>query len=419
MAEEAHVLGPRLTLGTALALTRATRSEALVQLADQFPHGCVLALPHKKILITGSADTAKRVLVEHPDRYIKGMGQLHARQIIGDGLLTAEGETWRVQRDAARPHLRARAVHERLPAVVAAANASAERISRATDREADLTVPLAEYTLACLALQFDLDAPSGQVVHDAFEVIQDEAIFRAVTQGAVPLWVRPRKAVAVRRALHTLNGQAVRARRGGPRPGQAWTSDAGMLSLFLAGYETTASTLAWATMYLAHAPDVQGQLAEEGRHLASLEQVTVTDLTRLTHSMSVFQETLRLRPPVWLISRRATTPDRVAGTNLRPGDEVLILPGAGQGDRTFDPADRADQSQNTLAFGSGPRACPGIALASMEATIWLATVAHRVELFPARPGPAPPLARMSQSPAHGALVRLRARTSHPDPQEVP
>lgn len=425
MAETARTLGPGATARALLALTRGDRVEHLTRLAAARPHGSVLRLPTGRVVVACHPDVVKHVLVEHADRYIKGMGQLHAREIIGDGLLTAEGPAWQRQRAAARPQLRARAVQDRLGQVVEAAHEAADRLCAADGRRVDLTVHLASYTLTCLARTFGFDPPDGRRIHEAFEVVQDEAIFRAVTQGAVPLRWRPRRAAAVAAALRTLHAEARGSLGGTPRT-EAWAGDEGMMSLFLAGYETTASTLAWAAGFLAHDAALQDRLADEGARLDRGRTPTVADVASLTWAHAVFQDTLRLRPPVWLISRRAVAADVVSGVRLRPGDEVLLLPGATSPDRSFEPgrAVRGEGPPSPLAFGAGPRSCPGVALAVMEGVVWLAVVASRVRLHAVPDRALHPLARMSQAPAGGTVVDVRARTAqartaHPHPTGSP
>ncbi|WP_407319796.1 cytochrome P450 [Isoptericola halotolerans] len=412
MADTARTLGPVETAGALAALTGGARVEHLERLAAAHRNGCVMRLPTGRVLVTCDPSTVKHVLVDRADRYIKGMGQLHAREIIGDGLLTAEGESWKAQRSAARPYLRARAVQERLPHVVEAAHEAADRLGAADWRRVDLTVDLASYTLTCLARTFGFGVPDGRRVHEAFDVIQDEAIFRAVTQGAVPTWLRPRRAAAVAAALDVLRAEASAALAGTGRT-DAWSGMEGMMSLFLAGYETTASTLGWAAGFVAHDDALQDELAAEGARISDAGVATLGDLASLTVANAVFQDTLRLRPPVWLISRRAVAADVVAGVSLRPGDEVLLLPGAATPDRSFEPrrAAAGHGPSNPFAFGAGPRSCPGVSLAAMEGAVWLAVVASRVRLRPGSPTTPRPRARMSQAPAGGAVVEARSRTT--------
>jgi enediyne biosynthesis protein E7 len=407
----ARTLGPVETVRALAALTRPDRVDHLSMLAGTGGPGVVLRTPVRSMLITSDPAVVKHVLVERTAGYVKGLGQAHARDLIGAGLLTAEGTEWQRHRAAVTPHLRARAVHPHVQPIVELATANIERLAADHWSQRDLAPVLAEYTLGCLGRVFNFTAPSAARVHRAFEVVQDEAIFQSVTQRAVPLWLRPKTKARVAQALLELQAEAAASTAASDHT-QEWTSTEGMLSLFLAGYETTASTLAWAVHYLAGRPQLQEKLAAEGLALLGSAPVTIHDIGRLEWSTAVFKETIRLRPPVWLISRQAISQDIVAGTRLHPGDEVLILPGArhtvAQGE--FDPTRflGAARTGESLAFGAGPRACPGGALADLEATAWLAIAAARLEFRPVVGVPVRVRARMSQAPAR-TRVQIRRR----------
>ncbi|MBO0611241.1 cytochrome P450 [Myceligenerans salitolerans] len=394
-------LGAGATARVLWALTRHDRVDRLVDQVESHPHGVLLRTPFGAMLITATPSATKHVLVTNAAAYEKGLGQSHARQIIGDGLLTAEGDHWRRQRrDASRP-LRAKEVEGHAAAIAGHADRSVRRLCSA--EPPSLPIALTAYTLDCLAETMGFPSPSAEDIHEAFDAVQDEAIFRSIVQGLVPIALRPRSNRRVRAALRTLSAASATA-LSGLRRKEAWARPEGMISLFLAGYETTSSTLTWASTFLAARPGLQETLRAEAERVFAGETPTAAHVGELEWANAVFKETLRLRPPVWLISRRAVAADVVDGVELAPGDEVLILPGA-VGRRVESPDEfRAERHLDaragvpSLAFGAGPRACPGGALAQTEAVIWLATAARHLFLE-FRPGvPTTPNARMSQSP---------------------
>ncbi|RPF19725.1 cytochrome P450 [Myceligenerans xiligouense] len=401
MPAAVHRLGLLESVRVLRGLTRADRVDHLVALARDRPGGALLRTPFGRMLITATPSAVKHVLVRHADRYVKGLGQAQAREIIGEGLLTAEGEHWRRQRRDVTPYLAARAVHAHQGRFLALARAGAATVEERGWDAVDPAVLLAEYTLGCLGVTFGFPAPAAEHIHEAFDTIQDEALFRSVSQGLVPLRARPRARARVHAALRLLARET-----SGSLPGHrddAWATPEGMTSLFLAGYETTASTLAWAITYLAQHPAVQEQIAAEASVLDALgpDDVTPRHLAALRWSSATLDETLRLRPPVWLVSRRATVADTVDGVALSPGDEVLILPAAAQ---SADPDFRPERflsgaRESSLDFGAGPRACPGGALAQAEAVLWLSTACGRLALRPRGRRTVTALARMSQAPA--------------------
>jgi len=409
------------------ALARPDRVDYLSDLADRHPEGAVIRAPGRRFLVTADACAAKRVLVENGGNYRKGLGQSQARTLIGDGLLTAEGATWRAQRDAATPYLRSRALQPHIPALCAHAHRSIDALLDRLDdwTHLDLSIPLADFTLSCLAEVFGLRPPDAHKIHDAFDAIQDEAILSSITQGRLPLKWRRRSAERVEAALATLREQA-RFSLGDATREDAWATFEGMCSLFLAGYETTSSTLAWSLHNLAGRAALQGALACEGTTLSAKVRPQIEDTLDLDWSRAVLKETLRLRPPVWLISREALGADVVCGLDIRPGDEVLILPAAAQRQawaqpREFDPARFGDKDQSgpTMWFGSGSRACPGGTLALLEGSIWLAVAMSKLELRIIPGIPVTALARMSQIPAPGTFIQARRRSTRDRPQPSP
>lgn len=398
-------------------LTRGDRVRHLNEVATRYPDGGLLVTPLNRMLITATASATKHVLVTHHRRYRKGLGQAHAGQVIGDGLLTAEGATWQSQRADAAPLLKAKAVERHLTDIADLAMRSVQDLAQQPWSEVDPAVHLASYTLRCLSHTMGFTAPDAATIHDAFEAVQDEALFRSVTQEMLPLRWRPRTRKRVHAALADLAAQASASLEGQQRS-ESWASPEGMTSLFLAGYETTASTLAWALVHLAARPSLQQQLRDEAWEVVS-EEVTAERLARLRLTECVFKETLRLRPPVWLISRRLLEADTVDGVGLRPGDEVLLLPTITTQHEWLDPREFRPQRfldsarGSALWFGAGPRACPGGALANAEALLWLAHASAHLDLrlLPGRP--LTPLARMSQAPADDLrnLIRVQPSTA--------
>ncbi|MBL0887270.1 cytochrome P450 [Myceligenerans indicum] len=423
MPPTVHHLGLWESARVLHGLTRAERGDRLVDVVRRRPGGALLRTPFGRMLITATPSAVKHVLVRHADRYVKGLGQSQARELIGEGLLTAEGEHWRRQRRDTTSYLAARAVHANHGTFLTLARSGVARIEEHGWRDTDPAVLLAEYTLGCLAVTFGFPAPAAEHVHDAFDAVQDEALFRSVTQGLVPLRARRRSRARVRTALGLLAGETSRSLAAGDRD-DAWATPEGMTSLFLAGYETTASTLAWAITYLARHPDVQERIRAEAATLDALDPADLTPqhLAALRWSGATLDETLRLRPPVWLVSRRAIAADDVDGVALSPGDEVLILPAAA---RSGDPGFRPErfltgQRGSSLDFGAGPRACPGGALARAEAVLWLATASTRLVLTPHGTRPVTARARMSQTPARDLrdVVDATSRPGTPAPPDA-
>jgi cytochrome P450 len=172
-----------------------------------------------------------------------------------------------------------------------------------------------------------------------------------------------------------------------------------IMTLFLAGHETTANALSWTWLLLGQHPEVEAKLVEElGRALGG-RGPTVSDLPRLTYTEMILREAMRLYPPVWVIGRRALAPFRMGEYELPAGTNVLMSQLITQRDaryfpeperfdpdrwRTNDPRNVSLPRFAYFPFGGGPRVCIGAGFAMMEAILLLATIAQpfRLELVP-------------------------------------
>lgn len=169
------------------------------------------------------------------------------------------------------------------------------------------------------------------------------------------------------------------------------------VTLFSAGHETTAVSMAWTTYLLSQHPDVLSRLQTESRTVLGDAVTPSPDLFRsLTYTLQVVQESLRLYPPAWILSRRAHNPDHIGPYTIPAGDTALVSPYLLHRDPAnwpdpdrfdpdrFTPGGAKDQlhSYAYLPFGGGPRLCIGNQFALMEMQILLAMLVRSFELKP-------------------------------------
>lgn len=407
-----------------LAGVASDRLATLSDLTHQYPEGVVLKLPRRRLVVISSPDQVKHVLVDNARGYAKGLGQAEATRWLGHGLLTAEGSRWHEQRGHVADLLTARRIHAVTSDLVDLATESASSLAQVGPTSIDPRRHVAQYTIDVLAHVLGIAAPKVEEIVDAFDGLQQQIMFDTTTQQLVPSWILPiRRLRAARHRKRLLNvAQRCLTASGGPPPALAgWTTPDRMLSLWLAGYETTAATLGWALWFLSERPELQEQLAVEAAR--ELTAASPGHLPQLPVAQAVFRETVRLRPPVWLISRRALETDLIGPNRVRRGDDVVVCvhalhnaPPKEQSTPSVDDFDphRVDPGRS-LAFGQGSRACPGGALAELEATIWLASACSQLEFSRADATPPRPKAQMSQTPAH-FLINVRHRQDRPSQQ---
>jgi cytochrome P450 len=158
------------------------------------------------------------------------------------------------------------------------------------------------------------------------------------------------------------------------------------LTIMLAGHETTANALSFALWLLGQHPEIQDRLASEAARVLGARTATAEDYSRLTYTIQVFSETMRLYPPVWVIARTCVEPYEIAGYRIARG-AVLIAPQfvVHRDPRfypdpmRFDPERFAPEKKDRprfafFPFAAGPRQCIGEGLAWMEGVLALATI---------------------------------------------
>jgi cytochrome P450 len=194
------------------------------------------------------------------------------------------------------------------------------------------------------------------------------------------------------------------------------------LTLFLAGYETTANLLAWTWWLLSANPEVERKLHQELDTLLAGRAPTLDDVPRLRYAGHVLTESLRLYPPAWGMARLAVEDHEIAGYPVPAGTGVAIAQWVVQRDpRWYDAPNefRPERWEGDLLkrlprfayfpFGGGPRQCIGNMFALMEATLVLATVAQHFRLKMVPGHQVVPMASITLRPKTGIPVRLEAR----------
>ncbi len=166
-----------------------------------------------------------------------------------------------------------------------------------------------------------------------------------------------------------------------------------VMTLFMAGHETTAVALSWSWYLLAQHPEADGRLAEELRTVLGSRPPTGADLPRLPYTEMVVTESMRLYPPAYALGRQAATSTEVAGHPIARGVIVILPTLVVQRDprwfeepEAFRPERWEDERARRLPryayfpFGGGPRQCIGNGFAMMEAVLLLAAIAQRFRL---------------------------------------
>jgi len=195
-----------------------------------------------------------------------------------------------------------------------------------------------------------------------------------------------------------------------------------ILTLVVAGHETTSSALNWTWWLLAQHPEVERRLHEEQDRVGDLGLANFADLDRLPFTRQVLHESMRLYPPGWLLTRRSIGPDRLGGHPVPPGTDVFLSPyfvhrhpQFWDNPQGFDP-DRFDPGRAEgrhkfayIPFAAGPRHCIGENFSLYEMMMHLNGATRRIRLRPADTGAASLEARINLRSARDFQMRVEKR----------
>lgn len=423
---------PRIQTLSMLSRMAKDRLDVMTTVSAQYGDAVKLRLGPKALHFFNHPDFAKHILVDNPGNYVKGIGLVHARRALGDGLLTSEGDLWKAQRKVIQPVFQAKRISGKADVIAQEAAAMAARLrEHAGGGPIDIREQMTGLALGVLGRSL-LEADLGvfENLADAFESVQDQAIFEMMSLSTIPTWVPLPKQLKFRKAraeLDRIVAQLAAERAAHPTPagddiltrlleaaGHNTSDPAArermrddLVTLLLAGHDTTASTLSWAFWLLDQHPDVWQNVHDEAVSVLGDRTPTLEDLYQLKYTSQVIQEVMRLYPAVWLLPRMAKEEDTIGGWHVPAGADVVLCPytmhrhpefweNPDRFDPTrFEPGRSAGRPRYAyIPFGAGPRVCVGSTLGLMEATIVIATIAREVRLTTApghRPVPEPML----------------------------
>jgi cytochrome P450 len=430
---------------------RGDRLGFLVRTARQYGGVARFGLRRRSVFLVTDPAAVKRVLQDNADNYGRKTRSLAAlRETIGDGLLTTTGPAWWRNRRLMQPAFHKQRLGGFAGTIAEAAEDFAARATRlgAAGASFDLVPELARLTLRILGrCLFDRElTDEADAVGGAVQVVLHHTIEKLGSLIPLPGLVPTPKNLRFRRALRALDRvvlSLIEERRRGAGAAErgdlltmlvsARDEETGeglgdrqlrdeVMTLLLAGHETTAMALSWTFYLLSLHPGVRRRLEDELAAALAGRAPALDDLPRLPYTRMVIEEAMRLYPPAWVITRSATGADELGGFAIPAGDMVLLSPYVTHHDPSlwedpegFDPerfAPGAEGGRPRYAyypFGGGPHLCIGAGFAMMEATIVLATVAQRLrlDLEAGRPVAIEPLVTLRPSP--GIWVTARPR----------
>lgn len=360
-------------------------------------------------------DQVKYLLVTNNKNYLKDWGTQQLKLALGNGLLTNEGDFWRRQRRIAQP-----AFHRaRLAALMQTmVDSTAERLTHWKSKQVPFDVAEEMTLLTSDIVSKTLFGSNVENLDEISESMHFINRYLTVTLRRlipVPVWLPTSFNRTFKRHLKKIDGligKMVQDRRNHPENRndllamlmEAQDEESGermtdgqlrdeCMTLFAAGHETSANSLAWTLFLLGKHPDIWERLRQEVKEILGNRLPTMDDLRQLPYTLQVIQESMRLYPPAWAIGREAIAADEVEGYPIKPKSQILMSPYAihrhpdfWENPEEFDPERFSPENSKNrhkyayLPFGGGPRLCIGNNFAMMEMQIVLAMITQKFRL---------------------------------------
>ena len=407
----------------------------------------------RQLFVCNSPDTVASAFVERHDSFERKSPQMRhsLAPLLGDGLFISDGDTWRRRRRIIAPIIHVSHLPLFAPVMVQAAAETAERWARLPSE----TAVNALTEMATLTAEIICRTVFGQqlgAVHAGEIVTAFSEYQRLIGQldlayfCGLPDWLPRFHAPAIHRAakrIHDVLDRVIRDCRARTASGEASMirllldardSETGQpldelalrneaAVIFMAGHETTANSLAWTWYLLSQAPQVEERLHTELDQVLAGRPPTLKDVPRLTYTRAIFEETVRLYPPVPLLARQALREETIRGRAVPAGSLVIVVPWLlhrhrkfwGQPDHYIPERFLPENAQYRvrhayIPFSVGPRICAGAAFGLTEAILCIATLAQHVRLRLAPDAVVTPVCRLTLRPGDDLRMFVARRS---------
>ncbi|MEZ4731543.1 MAG: cytochrome P450 [Caldilineaceae bacterium] len=389
-----------------------------IDLWREFGDLCHVKLGPLHLYLVVKPEHVHHVLVRNPDNYIKGNGYNGFRLLVGQGLVTSDGDLWRQQRRLMQPSFTPRATAQFVDVMVNAIEGTAARWQDAalTGQPLHIDDEMAQLTMSVISQTIfgvDLGAESGivsQAFHEAFAFVTARTMSAFAPPLAWPLpshrhFRRNRRIIDAFVQTQIAKGRqrnsqdsllAILLQATDEATGQRMSDEQvrdEVVTLFLAGFETTARSLTWGWYLLDQHPEVVQRLEAEVDAALGKRSPTLADLAALPYTRTVVDEILRLYPPAGMLARQVVADDVIDGYRISGGSIVMLIPfmthrypGVWAEPEQFNPErfhpDQAGQRPKSsyIPFSGGARICLGNHFALTEMVFTFAMLIARYRL---------------------------------------
>lgn len=398
-----------------------------------------LNLPIGKFALISDPDQAQHVLATNHENYTKSNGYKQVALVLGNGLLTAEGDEWHQNRKMLQPSFHKTELRKLLPAVWQTGAQYIAGLSSNDELRLDTEMNGLTLTILLNSLIHSSDEEILTKMSDHVSFGQEFIVNRIRNPFKWPLWIPTQnhkryhammadsneliqRTIDERAAIHGSDIEdllAVLLSKLDAENDFIQIRDE-ILTFLVAGHETSSLGMTWTLHLLAHHPEIQERLYEEVAGLATLEDLDLMNFSNLKYTGQVIKESMRMYPPIWNIVRKAKASDQLGECEIEPGYQLMNsiyelhhhadyweAPDIFNPDR-FETYDFKHKFQY-LPFGGGPRFCIGNNFAIYEMTLLLVQFVRSFELEPLSPKDIGFNPLLTLRPDQPVRVRLKSR----------
>ncbi|MFQ5609129.1 MAG: cytochrome P450 [Woeseiaceae bacterium] len=345
----------------------------------------------------------RKILVRRHSKYVKGPGFERVKMLLGNGLIVSDGDVWRRSRTMIQPAFKPLNVHRLMNVMVQCSDRRAVAWARAAaDGEViNITQETSEFALELILISIFGDDyerkllvsgnnPFAFLSRDSTRDLSVVLKIRQLRETLLEIIEERRNKSADKFDFLSVY-MAATDKNGAPFSDSELLDE--LMTLIVAGFETSANTLNWVWYLLAGHPDVEAKIIAEARNaIPTVDSVSTDNVSAMTYTQQAIEETLRLYPPVWLFTRRAHEDDELENFDVAPGTDIYLSPyilhrtahtwtdPAKFDPERFAPGDRADRDRPYFPFSLGPRRCLGEYFSFLEMKVHLGLLLPRFAL---------------------------------------
>lgn len=390
--------------------------EYFSELSEKFPEICRLKVVHLDIVHVNKPEYIRDVLQTHQKSYTKSVQYEQLKLVLGEGLVTSEGEMWRKQRKLIQPAFHKQQIASFFQIMLDCTNEMLEEWHQTADGKVDIAEHMMKITLQIIGktmLSKDVKN-TAKDVDTALTFIIKAVNKRTMKAINLPMWLPLPSHLEFGKHIEVLDKiiyDIIKERKANPgKKGDlldmlmlARYEDTGepmpdnllkdeVMTIFLAGHETTANALSWTMYLLSQHPECMRKLREEVDRVTQGEEMTLAHLHQLEYTKACINEGMRIYPPVWLIARKAIENTTIGEFEIPANTNVFITPYLIHMDpklwdnpeefrpeRWFEEKTKQMDKFAYFPFAAGPRMCIGNNFALMEAELILSKMVQSFE----------------------------------------